>query len=232
MAFDNRYTEFLFVAAIIGLTTAISLPVLRFLGCEGWCLGIGVIGCNAVCCGLILAAAHFDGLCDLFKKTILRRAKTLPATIPTAPVCETCGHPGRVLWGCGSYPKLRDVQKGNFVILQRCEVCGAMWCISPYEPYLSFTFLAAWPYDEQAWKAVHDLDNGNTLLEWHKAILREHWQGLPDDERQHVEYWRQRSCGHNPIDQSPSMTRLGSLKKSSEMETIVERIQGKQGKPT
>jgi hypothetical protein len=95
--------------------------------------------------------------------------------------------------------------------------------MSPYEPYLSFTFLAAWPYDQPTWRAIHDLDNGNTLLEWHKAMIREHWMELPDEERENVERWRQRSYGHNPIDQSPSMTRLAPLEKSSEMETIVEK---------
>ncbi len=228
MAFDDRHTEFLFVAALIGLVTAISLPVLRFLGCEGWYLGLGVIGCNVVAYGLILfAALRPDHFFDWFKETILRKTSPATATIPTTAECKTCGCPGRVLWGCGSYPKLLDVQKGNYVILQRCEACGAMWCMSPYEPYLSFTFLAAWPYDEQIWKAVHDLDNGNTLLEWHAAMIREHWQGLPDDERQHVEAWRKRSYGHNPIDQSPSMTRLSPLQSSSELKEIVERIQGK-----
>lgn len=224
MAFDDMHTEFLFVAALIGVTTAISLPVLRFLGCEGWCLGIGAIGCNAVAFGLLLLAVHLDSLFDWFKRTILRKTKAAPATIPTTTECMTCGHPDRVLWGCGNFPKLSDVDKGNYVILQRCEMCGAMWCMSPYEPYLSFTFLAAWPYDEQIWRVVHDLDNGNTLLEWHAAMIREHWKEFPDEERQHVEFWRKRSYGHNPIDNPLSLTHPTPLK-SSEMEKIVKKLQ-------
>jgi hypothetical protein len=96
--------------------------------------------------------------------------------------------------------------------------------MSPYEPDLSFTFLAAWPYDQQAWRAVHDLDNGITLLAWHAAMIREHWQKLPSEERQHVERWRKRSYGHNPIDQSPSMTRLEPLKRTSELDKIVKNL--------
>lgn len=139
-------------------------------------------------------------------------------------MCNTCGQPDRVLWGYGCFPKLSDVDKGNYVILQRCEQCGALWCLSPYEPYLSFTFLAAWPYDQRTWRAVHDHDNGNTLLAWHGAMVREHWQDLPDEERKHVEYWRWRSYGHNPIDHSPSMTNLAPLQNSSEIEAIVKAI--------
>jgi len=141
--------------------------------------------------------------------------------------CGTCGHPNRVLWGCGSFPQLPDVDKGNYVILQRCEQCGALWCMSPYEPYLSFTFLAAWPYGQHEWRIVHDVDNGNTLLEWHAAMIREHWQELPDDERQHVERWRKRSYGHNPIDRLPLTTHPVPLQNSSEMEAIVRAISEK-----
>ncbi len=142
-------------------------------------------------------------------------------------MCETCGHPDRVLWGCGDFPKMPDVDKGNYVILQRCEQCGALWCMSPYEPYLSFTFLAAWPYGQHEWRVVHNLDNGNTLLEWHAAMIREHWQELPGNERQHVERWRKRSYGHNPIDRLPLTAHPVPLQKSSEMEAIVRAISQK-----
>ena len=78
MAFDDRHTEFLALAALIGITTAISLPVLRFLGCEGWCLGMGVIGCNVVAYGLILfAALHPDSFSDWFKWKVLRKTKPM-----------------------------------------------------------------------------------------------------------------------------------------------------------
>ena len=142
-------------------------------------------------------------------------------------MCRTCGHPDRVLWGCGLFPKLSDVELGNYIVLQRCQQCGALWCMSPYEPYLSFTFLAAWPYGQHEWRAVHNLDNGNTLLAWHEAMIREHWQNLPDEEREHVEYWRRRSYGHNPIDQSVSMPSLARFQRSSKMEAIVRAISEK-----
>ena len=127
----------------------------------------------------------------------------------------------------GAFPQLLDVDKGNDVILQRCEPCGTLWCMSPYEPYLSFTFLAAWPYGQQEWRMVHDLDNGNTLLEWHAAMIRENWKELPDDERQHVERWRKRSYGHNPIDRLPLTTHPVPLQNSSEMDAIVRAMSQK-----
>ena len=65
MAFDNRHTEFLVLAVLIGPTTAISLPVLRFLGCEGWYLGMAVVGCVAVSYGLLLLLLHLP---DSFKR--------------------------------------------------------------------------------------------------------------------------------------------------------------------
>lgn len=139
-------------------------------------------------------------------------------------MCDACGRPDRTLWGCGKFPKLPDVDKGNYITLQRCENCEALWCLSPYEPYLSFEFLAAWPHNQQIWRAVHNLDDGSTLLSWHEAMIREHWIELPDDERKHVEYWRKRSYGHNPIDRSPSMKPLTPLENSSELEIIVKEI--------
>jgi hypothetical protein len=223
MAFDDRHTEFLVLAAVGGVATAISLPVLLFFGCEGWCLGMGVVGCIAVSYALILLALHHGSLFDWFKR------KTKPKFAPpqTTPGCNVCGHPGRILWGCGTFPKLPDVDKGNYVILQRCEQCGALWCMSPYESYLSFTFLAAWPYGQHEWRIVHDLDNGSTLLEWHAAMIREHWQELADDERQHVERWRKRSYGHNPIDRRLLTKHPIPLQESSEIEAIVRAISEK-----
>jgi hypothetical protein len=65
VAFDDRHTEFLVLTALIGVATAISIPVLQLCGCEGWGLGTGVIACIAASYGLILLASYFDNIFGL-----------------------------------------------------------------------------------------------------------------------------------------------------------------------
>jgi hypothetical protein len=90
--------------------------------------------------------------------------------------------------------------------LRRCPECSQLWCEVPHEPYASFTFLTAWPYDQEAWQRVHDLDNAATLHEWHDAVIRENRKGLSQQEREAIERWRDRTYRHyNPIDRGPDV---------------------------
>jgi hypothetical protein len=97
-------------------------------------------------------------------------------------------------------PVVTRVQAGYYIALDRCEVCGALWCESPYEPYSSFSFLAWWPYDEARWRKLNGADNGHLLRGWHAFQVREHYCNLPTEELAQVEWFRQRTLGHNPID--------------------------------
>ena len=117
--------------------------------------------------------------------------------------CTNCDAPTRKLWvlfGEHRQPTLTEVQTGNWIVLQRCSLCGALWCLSPYEPYASFPFVALWPYDEARWQRTHAIDEGKTLCGWHAFMVAQHYRSLPADELQQVESWRRRSSGHNPID--------------------------------
>ena len=123
------------------------------------------------------------------------------------PVCANCEAPQRALWvlfGTPRKPVVRKVIDGNWISLERCDSCSALWCVSPYEPYASFPYLVAWPRDEESWKQTHDSDCGRTLLSWHAHAIAAAWHSVPPDERDAVEAHRKRSYGHNPIDDPAS----------------------------
>lgn len=115
--------------------------------------------------------------------------------------CTHCLAPERVLYGPGHIPALTQVYLGNWISLARCDQCGALWCSSLYEPYAAFEYLVRWDNTTEAWQTAHAADAGQTLRRWHAAAIRLHWPHLPPAEREKVEQHRQRSHGHNPIDQ-------------------------------
>jgi len=117
--------------------------------------------------------------------------------------CTECEAPNRKLWalfGGHRQPELTDVRTGSWMVLQQCTVCSALWCLSPYEPYASFPFLALWPHDESKWHHFFAIDDGRTLLAWHAFIVGQYYRSLPEPELGLVEQFRRRSYGHNPVD--------------------------------
>ena len=117
-----------------------------------------------------------------------------------------------------NYPKLVDVKVGNWVTLQRCPSAMHFGGEVPHEPYASFTFLTAWPYDERIWQIANDTDQAMPLHEWHDAVIRESWMELPASERDAVERWRDRTYRHyNPIDCGPDMPQPKYIKKTSDL---------------
>jgi hypothetical protein len=131
--------------------------------------------------------------------------------------CSNCCAPDRTLWVLFSYaqksprkPDLTTIEQGNWITLERCEECGALWCSSPYEPFASFPYLVAWPRDVISWRSIHDSDDGRTLLSWHAYEIAQKWDSLPEAERHACEAHRARSRGHNPID-DPSSFRAAPL---------------------
>jgi len=117
--------------------------------------------------------------------------------------CANCEGPERKLWvlfGAKRKPVVSKIVDGNWVSLERCESCSQLWCLSPYEPFASFLFLAAWPHDEASWKKTHDTDAGHTLLSWHAYAIASASHSLPHEEKDAVEKYRKRTHGHNPFD--------------------------------
>lgn len=122
--------------------------------------------------------------------------------------CTNCQSPERKLWVLfGPHPKptLTDAESGNWTWLQRCEQCGALWCLSRYEPYASFPYVVLWPSDRAAWRRVSVRDAGESLGRWHASMVREHLQCLPAAELAQVEAHRRRSYGRNPIDEPETL---------------------------
>ena len=131
--------------------------------------------------------------------------------------CTECEAPNRKLWvlfGEHRRPALADVQTGSWAVLRRCPACSALWCLSPYEPYASFPFLALWPHDEVRWRHTFAVDDGRTLLAWHAFMVGQHFRSLPEPELGLVEQFRRRSYGHNPID-SPDTFHAADLPAST-----------------
>jgi hypothetical protein len=135
-------------------------------------------------------------------------------------MCEECGQPSRVLWTFGQHPGFDEVSVGNWAALVRCRECGSLWVESPYEPYASFTFYARWPLDEKAWHELQKIEKGLPILEWHSMMIREKWQELPIEDRNHVERWRDRTYRqYNPIDGSGYTWTL--VRKSADLQRVL-----------
>lgn len=134
-----------------------------------------------------------------------------------------CGQPERILWTYGSLPPLETVDSGNWISLQRCAECSAYWCAVPHEPYAAFTFVTLWPYDAPAWRKIHDLDNGQSLNEWHDAVIREAWNRLPPSGLADIEAWRQRTYfEHNPIDMGSTYDPPRRIFLADDLKRVVE----------
>lgn len=108
------------------------------------------------------------------------------------------------MYGPGKRPTLTPLALGAWINLERCEQCGAIWCISPYEPYAAFEYGVLWEHGPDKWRELHEADGGRTLLRWHAAAIAAGWVLLPEAEREQIDAHRRRSYGHNPID-SPAV---------------------------
>jgi hypothetical protein len=131
--------------------------------------------------------------------------------------CDSCRAPDRELYGPGHAPHLSDLDNGNWISLSACAACGALWCVSCYEPYAAYQYGVRWTFSAGDWRHAHDLDDGRTLLRWHATAIRTRWQTLPNPEREAVDAHRRRSMGHNPID-SPAA--FGTLSEPELMRQI------------
>jgi hypothetical protein len=139
-------------------------------------------------------------------------------------MCSICEHADRHLWASGHVPALVEVDaiRNSSIRLSRCSVCAALWCVATYEPYARFEFACRWPFDGSAWVEMHDRDAGATLLAWHAAMIRDHWESLPAVEREVVQEWRTRTYhGHNPIDRGPSWRPVAALERAEDIERLL-----------
>lgn len=119
-------------------------------------------------------------------------------------MCSNCKSDEREIWGhVKSFPELSMIAKGNYILLSQCKECKTLWVKSPYEPYLSFTYLVKWKYEINDWNYLVGFDNPSILLEWHKQEIQYHWLSLPTDEKELIEAHRKRTYYNgdfNPID--------------------------------
>ena len=118
-------------------------------------------------------------------------------------MCRTCESDNRNIWTYTNAPSLPDIKVANWISLQKCPECGALWCEVPYEPYGSFKFLVKWPYDEACFSSISSIDNSLILHEWHSAFIRENWESLNNNEIEAINKWRHRTyMNYNPIDKN------------------------------
>ncbi len=109
-------------------------------------------------------------------------------------MCSNCKSDEREIWGpVKSFPKLSTIAKGHYILLCQCKECDTLWVKSPYEPYLSFTYLVKWKLEIKDWNYLIWKDDSCSMLEWHKQEIQNHWLDLPNDEKELIEVHRKRS---------------------------------------
>jgi len=120
--------------------------------------------------------------------------------------CKLCEAPQRQLWvPAQPMPKLTIIERGDYILLQSCPECRRLWCISPYEPYMSAEYIVRWYLSAEDWRTLHDRDSGHTLRDWHIAACQALHETLSPDEKAGVESHRKRTYySQNPIDMKVS----------------------------
>ncbi len=119
----------------------------------------------------------------------------------TTKSCSLCGSPERSLIPPASLDLIfTNIDDGNWISLEQCSQCSALWCSSPYEPYAAFIYHVRWRKTPDEWRRIHDLDNGTTMRHWHIAMIRQLFESLDESGKQAVDEHRERAGRHNPID--------------------------------
>lgn len=145
-------------------------------------------------------------------------------------MCPTCESPKRVLWTFHNLPHLVIERLENWMALERCQACGALWCAVPHEPH-GYMLLTAWPYDTAVFDRLIAQHHGHILHEWHDAVIRETWQNLSAKEVEWIEEWRNRSHRNdNPIDQGPDMRPPQFVHESSEISRYLKVTESRKWK--
>ena len=120
-------------------------------------------------------------------------------------ICKNCQGESRELWAIGPpYPDLQEVSAGNFVFLKRCNECSQLWLESFYEPFSAFRYAVKWLNAVKSFEVTRDLDQSQTLCDWHKAQIRVTGNGANAETLEHIQAHYNRTSGH--VDLRPSNT--------------------------
>lgn len=116
--------------------------------------------------------------------------------------CKSCNAPDRKIYSHINKPnrELSYVIEGNWISLLKCPQCNQLWCRVQYSHSRSFEYLILWEYSIEDWKNIYNIDNGNSLHQWHEQSINSLWETLPSDEQQAVLFHRERSYECNQID--------------------------------
>jgi hypothetical protein len=121
--------------------------------------------------------------------------------------CDNCRKHSTEIWT--PYSKFfarKSLIVGNWIELVQCEKCPQLWVESPYEPYAAFIYIVKWNLPKDEWQEIHDIDNGLSMLEWHREKIREIYRdaqtdsGVIDDLNKHFF----RSYGREPFGEARS----------------------------
>lgn len=87
--------------------------------------------------------------------------------------CDVCEFPGRVVWPAnrGRKIQLKEICNGNWITLLKCNNCLALWVEVPHEPYAMYSYHVHWKYSVKQWHYINDIDNSNTLHQWHNGMV-------------------------------------------------------------
>ena len=75
-----------------------------------------------------------------------------------------------------------------------------MWCIVPHEPYASFPYAVLWQHSVRDWVKIHEIDDGQTLHDWHISRLQELRSTATNQDEKAIKWHQRRSYGRTPFD--------------------------------
>jgi hypothetical protein len=93
------------------------------------------------------------------------------------------------------------VQGGVMTALHRCDRCGKLYVSVAYDPWGGFHYLVLWPYGEDRYREVAEIDYGTIVHLWHAACIHEAYSLLPAPKRHAIDQHREKTTARpHPVD--------------------------------
>lgn len=91
------------------------------------------------------------------------------------PQCRSCGSPQARKYAPHDWPKAlrtEELVHGNWMHLERCAFCRALWFVARDAGHASQRYMARWRLSVEDWQWLDALDGGASLREWHDDQFR------------------------------------------------------------
>ena len=91
------------------------------------------------------------------------------------PQCRSCGGPQAQKYSPHEWPKALQTEEiafGNWIHLERCVWCDALWFVARDAGHASQSYLVRWPFTVDDWEWLNALEGGKALRDWHDGQFR------------------------------------------------------------